>query len=161
MGAFVPQGGILRRQGGNISPLGSPSGGFYYTGGLRSFRTLRDFKLHFLPRAKRPESFTLNSGIVDENVVSPRLFDKSIPFLRVEPLYKPFCQNETLLCKTDLILFLLALSPYTAQATLFAKRDTKIGFLCQDFCIPGRRVVRYTPKRVRSPPRTVTPPILS
>jgi hypothetical protein len=61
-------------------------------GCLRSFWAIRNLKFHFFSSSKRLKPITRNPCIVNENIVSIGLFDKSKSLLRIKPLHKPFCQ---------------------------------------------------------------------
>jgi hypothetical protein len=55
--------------------------------GLRSFLTLHHLKFHKVAFLEGLEAFTLNGGVVDENVRSTLLTNETITFAVIEPLY--------------------------------------------------------------------------
>jgi len=60
---------------------------FYNVGCLWAAAAFNDFELDFLAFFKAFETFFLNSGIVNENVIAAFNFDKAITFFCVEPFY--------------------------------------------------------------------------
>ena len=59
-----------------------------YVAGLQTLGTLFDFELNLLALFEVPETFTLDSGVVNEYVLTTLAGDETIAFAAVEPFYR-------------------------------------------------------------------------
>jgi len=62
---------------------------------LEPFRTLDDIELHIVAIGESFEAITLDSGIMNENIIAAVVLNEPEAFSLVKPLYGTFCQLKS------------------------------------------------------------------
>ena len=82
--------------------LQEKSGDPHHSRRLGSLGALRNLELHLFSRAEGFKPIAEDSRIMNEHILTARLLNKSITFLRIKPFYNPLGQTVTLLFRNRL-----------------------------------------------------------